>query len=65
MKFFGIVFIIATTLVFFFKKEIESDNSVEDTLTLKQTYKLVFQIISLPNFKKLTILLLTSKVHKQ
>lgn len=64
MKFFGLVFIITTTCVLFFKKEkeIETVNSLENILTLKQTYMLVFQIISLPCVKKLSLLLLTSKV---
>lgn len=64
MRFFGLVFIVTTTCVFIFKKEKETESvdSLEDTLTLKQTYKLVAQIVSLPSVKKLTLLLLTSKV---
>ena len=66
MKFFGLVFIVTTTLVMFLKKEKESDSSdsLEDNLTLGQTYKLVIQIISLSGVKKLSLFLLTNKVRK-
>ncbi|CAF0891900.1 unnamed protein product [Brachionus calyciflorus] len=64
MKFFGLVFLITTTLVLFFKKEKDCDStdSLEDTLTLTQTYQLVLQIINLSCVKKLSFLLLTSKI---
>lgn len=64
MKFFGVVFIVTTSLVLLLKKEKESDpsESIEDNLTLGQTYKLVWQIINLPGVRKLAIFLLTCKV---
>ena len=64
MKFFGIVFLITTTLVLIFKKENSDkrETTLEDSLTLSQTYKLVWEILKIPGVRKLSVLLLTCKV---
>lgn len=63
MKFFGLIFVITTTLVVIFKKE----NSTEDienaeTYSLSETYKLVFKIATLPAILKLIFVLFTMRV---
>ena len=67
MKFFGAVFLITTTLVLLFKKELppatDRQQQLEDTLTVKKTYKIVWEIIKLSSVKKLAIILLTSRVN--
>ena len=67
MQFFGVVFIITTTLVLVFKKEhdVSTHECLEDSLTLTQTYKLVWKILKLKSVQQLSILLLTFKVTKK
>lgn len=69
MKFFGVVFLVTTTLVMIFKKETnnseETDgyhHSIEDSLTLCQTYKIVWRILCLPSVQILGLILITCKV---
>ncbi len=64
MQFFGALFLVTTTLVMIFKKEKECDpnESLEDSLTLAQTYKLVWKILKLKSVQQLSLLLLTFKV---
>jgi MFS transporter, PAT family, solute carrier family 33 (acetyl-CoA transportor), member 1 len=89
MYFFGIVFIVATTLVLLFKKEVpevkESDNemkesliindgqsdnedeeeeeqSIEDDLSVKDAYKLMWRVIWLKPVQHLILILMTVKV---
>lgn len=68
MKFFGVVFLISTTLIMLFKKETKNSQEpddhlcIEDTLSLKQTYKIVWRILCLAPVQKLCLILLTYKV---
>ena len=64
MQFFGVLFLITTTLVLIFKKEKQCNpsESLEDSLTLVQTYKLVWKILKLKSVKELCLLLITFKV---
>lgn len=70
MYFFGIVFIVSTTFVLFFKKEeqierIDSNKkvSLEESLTVTQTYKLMWKILWLLPIKKMILILMTIKVR--
>ncbi len=65
--FFGLLFIISTTLVFLFKKEKDNSDdgekkSFEENLTVKQTYKLMLNILWLAPIKKIILILMTVKV---
>lgn len=65
MQFFGALFLITTTFVLVFKREKEttsSESSIEDSLTLTQTYKLVWKIFNLKSVRQLSFILLTMKV---
>lgn len=70
MVFFGIVFLISTTLVMIFKKEVDNSQSetkkqsksLEDNLSVKQTYGLMWQILWLAPIKSMILILLTVKV---
>jgi PAT family acetyl-CoA transporter-like MFS transporter 1 len=65
MQFFGIAFIVTTTLILFFKKEkkhLDHYESYEDKLTLKETYKIVWRILNLKSIKKLMFILVTCKI---
>ena len=72
MNFFGLVFIIATTFVMLFKKEIsQSDDdspkgkmakSFEESLTVTGTYKLMWRILWLAPIKKIAFILMTVKI---
>ena len=69
MQFFGIVFIITTTLILVYKHEKSTDNWHEDSenshkeaLTFKDTYKLVWKILNIGCVKKLAFIIFTSKV---
>jgi len=63
MKFFGTIFLITTTMILFFKREAPSSaDSLEDNLTLGQTYKLALKILCLPSVMKLSMITLTCKV---
>lgn len=65
MYFFGIVFLVSTTLVLLFKKEEDThtnENSLESKLTVGQTYKLMWKILWLVPVKKMILILMTVKV---
>ena len=77
MNWFGIMFIVATTLVFIFKKETEpiadgtvqlkeddedEEASIEESLTVTETYKLMWKILWLVPIKKIILILMTVKV---
>merc|ERR1712127_1015092 len=77
MVFFGIVFIVSTTLVMIFKKgeaEVSKESSKssnsgdkvvkfsEENLTVRQTYELMWRLIWLAPIKKMILILLTVKV---
>lgn len=69
MFYFGIIFIISTTLVFLFKKEVDNSEenspkskSFEDSLTVKQTYKLMWNLLWLAPIKKIILILMTVKI---
>jgi Na+/H+ antiporter NhaC len=74
MNFFGIVFMVVTTFVLFFKRE-ESDKeenskskkqkSLEESLTVAGTYKLMWSILWLIPIKKLVFILMTVKVNHE
>lgn len=77
MYLFGIVFIVSTTLVLFFKKEKDDQNtsesekqplnkkdiSLEENLTVSQTYKLMWKILWLGPIQKMILILMTVKVN--
>ena len=68
------VFILSTTLVMIFKKEVDNSRdkgedeskmrfkNYEDKLCIKSTYLLMWELLKLTSFKKLVIILLTMKV---
>ena len=60
--FWGIVFLITTTLVFIFKKEKGSSNE-DGELNILETYYVLWKIIKLPAVIKYVIVLLTVKVR--
>lgn len=62
MYFFGIVFIVSTTLLLLFKREVNQHNSEEEEFTVKETYKQMWKIIWLAPIKKLALILLTVKL---
>ena len=66
MSFFGIIYIITTTLILIFKKETENKDEQEpeqDQLSLLDSYKTVFKIFSLMPIRKLAFLLFTIRVN--
>ena len=66
MQFFGVVFLVTTTLIFLCKKEksLETQRSFEDSLTVKETYNIVFNLFKLTSIRKLVLILLTCKVNE-
>jgi hypothetical protein len=65
MQFFGIVFILSTTFILIFKKEsaiVEYDDS-SDELSIKTTFKSLWQILKLAPIQKFLIILFTCKVE--
>ena len=73
----SLVFIITTTLIMIFKKEgddsenkieireeecLESLNNYEDHLTIKSTYLLMWELLKLTPFRKLTFILITMRI---
>ena len=65
LKFWALVFMIATTLVAVLKSEVGTDVTVNDEpdLGVVQTYKLLFDIIRLSVMPTTIAMLLTSKVE--
>ncbi len=66
MQFFGVVFLVTTTLILLCKKEkpLETQRSFEDSLTVKETYNIVFNLFKLTSIRKLVLILLTCKVNE-
>lgn len=66
MRFFGLVFIISTTLILIFKEEknFYHDESLENNLSIKQTFNLLSKILKLDSIKNLLFILFTSKVNQ-
>lgn len=63
MVFFGIVFIVSTTLVMIFKKEVNDHvEEDEEEFTVKETYFQMWKILWLAPVKKLILILMTVKV---
>ncbi len=64
MQFFGVVFIVTTTLILIFKheKSSESQQIIENKLNFKDTYRLVWKILNISCVKKLAVIIFTSKV---
>ncbi|CAH0382597.1 unnamed protein product [Bemisia tabaci] len=61
LGFWGLTFLLITTLVAIFKKE-DRHTLEEDDMSIKETYLLLQKIISLPNVKLLAFILLTAKI---
>ena len=59
LYFWGIVFLLLTTLIMIFKKEY---SSTEPSLGVAQTYHLLWNITRLPSIRMTALILLTSKV---
>lgn len=64
MDFFGLVFIVSTTMILLFKKETNQYNeeSIEINLSINDTFKLLLKIINLEPVKKLLLILFTCKI---
>jgi len=63
MVFFGIVFIVSTTLVMIFKKEVNDHvEEDEEEFTVKETYFQMWKILWLAPVKKLILILMTVKL---
>lgn len=60
--FWGIVFLVATTLVMIFKHESTSKFSGSDDMTIRETYAKLVQIFNLPAIRRFTFILLTCKI---
>lgn len=61
--FWGVIYIIFTTLVAIFKSEkYYVPDPTDVNLNIVKTYKLLFSMIQLPNIRILAIILLTIKV---
>jgi PAT family acetyl-CoA transporter-like MFS transporter 1 len=74
----SLVFLITTTLIMIFKKEgddsvnkieiteeeecLESLNNYEDHLTIKSTYLLMWELLKITPFRKLTFILITMRI---
>lgn len=65
--FWGVVFLISTTLVAIFKRENGHGrgrrNVPEETQGVMETYKLLFSIVKMPTVFTFCVLLLTAKVR--
>ena len=64
MNFFGIVYIISTTLIFIFKKEKSQtyEKYVDYNLSINATFQSLLDVLKLKPIQKLIIILLTCKV---
>ncbi len=60
--FWGIVFLVTTSLVLLFKKEKLSNSEDDEELGIIQTYLVLLKIIKLPAVMQFVIVLLTAKV---
>lgn len=62
--FWGIIFIISTTLVALFKHEIDENyDPHEPHFSLKETYHVLFKLCALPSVRSIILILLTVKVN--
>jgi len=59
MRFFGIMYLVSSVFIGLFKKE---SNEYDEDYGLVDTYKLVWQIVSLAPIRKLAFILLTIRV---
>jgi PAT family acetyl-CoA transporter-like MFS transporter 1 len=69
MEFFGVVFIVATTLILLFKKESSEQgtndndpNSLENNLSITLMFKFLYKIVKLEPVQKLLIILFTCRI---
>lgn len=64
MNFFGVVYIVSTTLILLFKKEknLTYDKYVDNNLSIKTTFKSLLDVIKLKPIQKLMFILLTCKI---
>ncbi len=64
MRFFGVVYIVSTTLILFFKKEktLTYEKYLDNNLSIKTTFKSLLDVLKLKPIQKLIIILLTCKV---
>lgn len=60
--FWGVIFLIATTLIALFKSEKKYLTEPDVDLGIFKTYKALFSIMKLPSIKTFAIILLTVKV---
>jgi PAT family acetyl-CoA transporter-like MFS transporter 1 len=60
MHFWGWIMLFTTLGVWFFKEE--KQNSLEEKLSIQETYQQMLSVLKLPSIQSLTILLLTSKI---
>ena len=68
MIFFGLVYILNSTCVLFFKQEVyldetRQDQSVEHDLSLFESYKVVWKIVCLKPIHKIILVLFTLRVN--
>lgn len=61
LYFLGMVYMVVTTLVAIFKKE-KTSGSEDVKIKLAQNYKLLWDIVKLPNMRTFIIALLTARV---
>lgn len=61
LYFLGMVYMVVTTLVGIFKKE-KTNGSEDVKIKLAQNYKLLWDILKLPNMRTFIIALLTARV---
>ncbi|CAF1057748.1 unnamed protein product [Brachionus calyciflorus] len=64
MHFFGVVFIVSTTLILFFKQEKNNykDESLESNLSISETFGLLTKIVKLEPVQQLLLILFTCKI---
>lgn len=64
MRFFGVVYIVSTTLILFFKKEktLTYEKYLDNNLSIKTTFKSLLDVLKLKPIQKLIIILLTCKI---
>ena len=60
--FWGIVFLIATSLLMIFKHEVKGKLSGSDNMTIRQTYSKLIDILKLPSIRRFAFILLTGKI---
>lgn len=68
LYFWGLTFVVVTTLVALFKKETSEkykriDSEVNVKMDIIESYNQLWQIIKLPSIRALSVILLTAKVY--